>query len=124
MTPELSAILKIQVPVMVRLGQRRLPLQQVLDLRPGSMIELPQRADTPLDLTVNNKTVGRGRAVRVGQSYGIQIDQVGETSERVRALSAPATPPPSGNDDQAGDDQAAEGQAEDDQAEATPPTEG
>lgn len=80
----------MEVPVIVRLGERTLSVGEVLDLTPGSIIELYQTADTVLDLLVNDKKVAEGTAVKIGENFGIQITSVGERVDRVDAIKASA----------------------------------
>ena len=86
MQPDLERILKIEVPVIVRLGERQMTLGEVLALVPGMIIELPMHADDELSLLVNNMVVGQGTAVKVGENFGICISHIGAVEERVEAM--------------------------------------
>jgi flagellar motor switch protein FliN len=90
MASDLASVLRLEVPVIVRLGERRMPLREVLALVPGSIIELPKSAEAELDLLVNNKQIGLGAAVKVGENFGLRITYLGDVRERIEALgSAP-----------------------------------
>lgn len=82
----LQQILRLEVPLVVRLGERPLNVADVVSLVPGAIIELPKPADAELDLLVNNKRVGRGVAVKVGENFGLRITFIGEVKERVAAM--------------------------------------
>lgn len=82
---DIEAQLKLEVPVVVRVGERAMRLADVAGLAPGSIIELPKRADDELDLMINNKQIGFGHAVKVGENFGIRITYLGKPAERVRA---------------------------------------
>ncbi|MBL9001092.1 MAG: FliM/FliN family flagellar motor switch protein [Phycisphaerae bacterium] len=87
----LSRILALELPIVVQLGTRAMSLAEVTGLAPGSIIELPKRADAELDLLVNNKAIGCGIAVKVGENFGIRITFVGDLRERIGAMTeAPA----------------------------------
>lgn len=86
MRSDLSHILKLEVPVIVVLGRRDLAASDVLSLAPGAMIELTKLADEELELLVNNKVIGVGRAVKVGESFGIRISYIGDLKNRIAAL--------------------------------------
>lgn len=86
MPRDLSVLLKLRVPVSVRLGQRRMKLNDVLDLSPGAIIELPHLADEPLDLMVVNKAIGQGHAVKVGENFGLRVTDIGAPPQRLAAL--------------------------------------
>ncbi len=86
MPTDFRTILALDVPVIVQIGRRQLPLSDVLNWAPGAIIELPKNADDPLDLHVNNKPVGTGAAVKVGENFGIRINEIADPAERVKAL--------------------------------------
>lgn len=83
---ELHAILKLKVPVIVRIGERRISMDDVLALGPGAILELPKSAEEELDLLVNNKMIGSGSAVKVGENFGLRISGIGTAAERIAAL--------------------------------------
>ncbi len=84
--PELKTILKLQVPVIVQIGSRSLPIDDVLALGPGAIVELQKNSEENLELLVNNKAIGSGQAVKVGENFGIRITSIGSAEQRVRAL--------------------------------------
>lgn len=95
---DLKTLLKLRVPMIVRLGHRRLPLSHILRLAPGAIIELPQLSDEPLDLMVNNKVVGNGTAVKIGENFGLRVTQIGDPRDRLAAL-APGSSAAAGHTD-------------------------
>lgn len=85
-----ARILSLEVPVLVRLGQRTMSMAEVIGLVPGSIIELPQTTDSDLEVLVNNRSVGSGTAVKVGENFGIRLTRVGEPRERAEAATEAA----------------------------------
>lgn len=96
MTPEnphnVAQILKLEVPIVVRLGERTMEVEEVLGLVPGAIIELPKSADSELDLLVNNKPIGCGVAVKVGENFGIRLTYLGDVASRIQAMADNAPP--------------------------------
>lgn len=86
MPSDLDAVLKLEVPIIVRLAVRKMPMADVLALVPGSIIELSKASDEPLDLLVNNKQIGQGTAAKVGENFGITITFIGDVRSRIEAL--------------------------------------
>ncbi|HZW10549.1 MAG TPA: FliM/FliN family flagellar motor C-terminal domain-containing protein [Phycisphaerales bacterium] len=82
MNGEIEAILRLEVPVIVRLGERLMTLREVMALVPGAIIEIPKLADDELDLMINNERIGIGTAVKVGENFGLRLTAVG-TPERI-----------------------------------------
>ena len=86
MATDLQTILKLTVPVLVLVGERRIPLDDVLSLGPGAIVELSKSAEDDLTLRINNKSIGEGVAVKVGENFGIRITRIESRRERVHAL--------------------------------------
>ncbi len=86
MPSDVRAILALEVPIIVQLGERSVRVADVCGWAPGSIIELPKRADEELSLRVNNKSVGTGFAVKVGENFGIRITYIGDLKARIAAL--------------------------------------
>lgn len=85
-TPELEAVLDIPVTLSVELGQSRLSIRQLLQLNPGSVVELDRLAGEPLDLLVNGTLVARGEVVVMNERFGIRLTDVVSARERLRRL--------------------------------------
>jgi flagellar motor switch protein FliN/FliY len=83
---ELQRILKLEVPVIVKLAERKLNLSEVMRLGVGAIIEFIKSSDEPLQLLINNKPIGVGEAVKVGENFGLRITQIGDIKQIVEAL--------------------------------------
>lgn len=86
MPSDLKAILRLEVPIIVEIGAREMTLDQVLALTPGAIIELPKSIDEELEIKVNNKPIGVGAAVKVGENFGLRVGYVGDVKSRINAL--------------------------------------
>ena len=86
--PDLRRILQLEVPVIVKLAERKLTLGEVMRLGAGAIIEFSKSSDEPLELLVNNKPIGVGDAVKVGENFGLKITQIGDVREIIRSLGA------------------------------------
>lgn len=83
---ELPRILRLQVPVIVKLAERKLLLSEVMRLCAGAIIEFSKRSDEPLELMINNKTIGVGETVKIGENFGLRITQIGDVKQLIAAL--------------------------------------
>ncbi|MBL9208577.1 MAG: flagellar motor switch protein FliN [Opitutaceae bacterium] len=78
----LDLVLDVKVKVTVQLGSCHLPMREVLELSPGTVIQLNQQASDPVGLYVNDKLVAYGEVVVVEDSFGIKITElVGSRSD-------------------------------------------
>ena len=75
---------KLEGPVIVELGRRRLRLGEVMNLMPGTIIDLEKDAESELDLLVNNEVLATGRAVKVGENFGLRLSTVGSARQRAQ----------------------------------------
>ena len=65
MRANVESILKLEVPLIVQIAQRSMPVKEVLSVVPGSIIELPKPADADLEILVNNKQIGTVAVLRI-----------------------------------------------------------
>ena len=100
MSDDLGPILRLRVPLIVRLSERKMKLRDVLALAPGAIIELPKHADDPLDLLVNNVRIGGGTVVKVGENFGLRLEWIGDQTSRVQAMGPAPDPDPDDDDDE------------------------
>jgi len=84
---ELRRILNLEVPVIVKLAECKMPIRRVVNLAGGAIIEFDKHFEEPLDLMVNNCTIGRGIAVKVGEKFGLKISVIASDREKIQSLS-------------------------------------
>jgi len=85
-TSNIQRILDIELPLKVTFGATRRPLREVLQLAPGSRLELNNRAYEPVIVSVNNKVFGRGEVVVVDGHYGVRIQEIATAADRIASL--------------------------------------
>lgn len=85
-THNLQRVLHLEVPVIVRLAERSMPLSEILNLTSGAIIEFDKSAEGELDLLINNKCIGHGMAVKVGENFGLRVTRIGSVQDRIKAL--------------------------------------
>ncbi len=88
MPTALETLLTLEVPVIVQIAERVMTVDEVTSIAPGAIIELSKPADADLEIRVNNKVIGTGTAVKVGENYGIKVSYVGDVSQGITAMGA------------------------------------
>jgi flagellar motor switch protein FliN/FliY len=88
----IEAILALEVPVIVQIAERMMPVEDVVSMSPGAIIELPKSANADLEILVNNKVIGMGTAVKVGENFGVRVSYVGDLSHRLSAMGGGVEP--------------------------------
>lgn len=86
MSTDLETILKLDIPFVVVLAERAMRVREVRDLVPGTIIELPKGADEELEIRINNRPIGTGSAVKIGENFGVRLGYVGDLALRAEAL--------------------------------------
>lgn len=76
------SLLRIEIPMTVKIVSARRPIGKLLDIGPGSILQFEKNCELPLVLEANNETIAEGTAVRVGDRYGLQITQIVMPRER------------------------------------------
>jgi len=79
----LGMILDIPLRVTVELGRTKMPVNELLNLGQGSVIELSKLAGEPMEVLVNDKLIARGEAVVVNEKFGVRLTDIISTKERV-----------------------------------------
>lgn len=68
-------ILDINLELIVKIGTLRMRLKDVLDLHPGSILEITKNTEEPLGLSIGEKELARGEVVTIGENLGLRILQ-------------------------------------------------
>src|SRR5947208_16049601 len=84
-------LLDIPLEVTVEIGHTRLAIRELLELGPGSVIELQKLAGETLDVLINGKPIARGEAVMVNDKFGVRLTDVASPSERIAGLGWPSS---------------------------------
>ncbi len=82
----IGMIMDVYLPVKVRIGQKKMLLKDVIAMDIGSVVELNQLANDPLEILVDNKVIAKGEVVIVDGNFGIQITEIGTKHERLEQL--------------------------------------
>jgi len=82
----IALIMDVKLPVRVRIGKKRMLLKDVLNMDIGSVIELNQLANDPLEILVDNHVIAEGEVVIVDGNFGVQITTIGSKKERLTQL--------------------------------------
>ena len=82
----INLILDVKLPLKVRIGSKKMLLKDVLAMDIGSVVELDQLANDPLEVLVDDKVVAYGEVVIVDGNFGVQITHIGSKRETLEKL--------------------------------------
>jgi flagellar motor switch protein FliN/FliY len=73
---ELEAVFDVPVQVSAVLGRARMDVGGLLNLGPGTVIELDRRVGEAIEIYVNNRLVARGEVVLVEDKLGVTMTEI------------------------------------------------
>ncbi len=82
----ISMLLDVKLNVKVCIGQKKMILKDVVSMDIGSVVELDQLVNDPLEILVDDKVIAKGEVVIVDGNFGIQITDIGTKKERLEQL--------------------------------------
>ena len=82
----IAMLLDVKMQVRVRIGQKKMLLKDVISMDIGSVVELNQLANDPLDILVDDKVIAKGEVVIIDGNFGVQITEIGTKRERLEQL--------------------------------------
>lgn len=68
-------ISKVPVNLIVQIANRKMDVQQLREIVPGALLIFDQPCDSLLDVFVDNRLYCRGEAVKVGEKFGVKINE-------------------------------------------------
>ena len=83
---DLRRVLQLRVPLIVTLAERHMPIESIIRINVGSIIEFEQSADSELPLTVGDCPIGAGQAVKIGENFGLRVTKIGSVEDRIAAM--------------------------------------
>lgn len=82
----IGLIMDVRLPIRVRIGSKKMLLKDVLSMDIGSVIELNQLANDPLEVLIGDKPIALGEVVIIDGNFGVQITEIGSKRERLEQL--------------------------------------
>ena len=87
--PYSRSLLRIRVPVVVTLAQKRQALTRITELGPGAIIQFDKSCEETLELDVGGHAVAVGDAVKVGDKFGLRITSMILPGEHFETVAPP-----------------------------------
>lgn len=74
--PGLQSLQDVDVKITVEWGRTEITVSEAVGLGEKSLLRTDKQVKEPVDIMVNGKLFGRGRLVLVGDTYGVQIEEI------------------------------------------------
>lgn len=82
----IGLLMDVPLQVTVELGRTRKLIRDILELAPGSVIELDKLAGEPVDILANGKLIAKGEVVVIDENFGVRITDIISPLERATNL--------------------------------------
>jgi len=69
----INMLMDIPLKITVELGRTNKTIKEILELGPGSIIELDKLAGEPVSILANGKLIGKGEVVVIDENFGVRI---------------------------------------------------
>lgn len=83
MPNNLGLIYDVPLQVSVELGKATKTIKEILELGPGSVVELDRLAGETVDMIVNGKLIAKCEVVVINETFGIRITEIVNPDERI-----------------------------------------
>lgn len=67
----------------IQLGQTRMTIRDLLDLEPGSLVELKKSAGEPMDVLCKERILIRGEVTVLEDSLGLRVTEIMNSDRKV-----------------------------------------
>ncbi|WP_073253658.1 flagellar motor switch phosphatase FliY [Caldanaerovirga acetigignens] len=82
----IDLIMDVPLEISVELGRAVKKIKEILEIGPGSIIELEKMAGEPVDILVNGKRIAKGEVVVVDENFGVRITEIINSNEKIDYL--------------------------------------
>lgn len=82
----IELIMDVSTTVSVELGRSSMVIKDVMDLGPGSIIELNKLAGEPVDILINDKLIARGEVIVINENFGVRVTEILGMEQRIKSL--------------------------------------
>lgn len=82
----LGLIMDVPMQITVELGRTRKQVREILEMAPGSVVELDKLAGEPVDVLVNGKLIAKGEVVVIDENFGVRITDIVGHIDRLNNL--------------------------------------
>jgi flagellar motor switch protein FliN/FliY len=80
----LELIMMVPLTISVEIGKTRKQIKDILEISPGTIIELDKQAGALVDIIVNGKLIAKGEVVVVNDNFGVRVVEILKKDELMK----------------------------------------
>lgn len=82
----IDLILDVPLEISAVLGRTKKTIKEILELGTGSLVELDNLTEDPVEILVNGKKVAYGEVVVIDENFGVRITSIVSNTDRIKSL--------------------------------------
>lgn len=83
---DIEQLQDVILTVKLVLGKTRLSIRELLELKPGKVVDLDRLAGETVDLVVNDKVIAKGEVVVIDDNFGVRVVTLLSPEERIKQM--------------------------------------
>lgn len=80
----IDLIMDVPLSISVELGRAKMSIQEVLELSPGSVVELDKIEGEAVDILANGRLIAKGEVVVIGETFGVRLVEILSPKEVIK----------------------------------------
>jgi flagellar motor switch protein FliN/FliY len=80
---EVMPFIETPLQLEIQLGQTRMTIRDLLELEPGSLVELKKSAGEPMDVLCKERVIIRGEVTVLEDSLGLRVTEIVNSDRKV-----------------------------------------
>lgn len=80
---EVMPFIETPLQLEIQLGQARMTIRDLLDLEPGSLVELKKSAGEPMDVLCKERVLIRGEVTVLEDTLGLRVTEIVDPDRKV-----------------------------------------
>jgi flagellar motor switch protein FliN/FliY len=82
----IGLLMDVPLKLTVELGRTSRTVKEILNLAPGSVVELDKLSGEAVDILVNEKLIAKGEVVVIDENFGVRITEILDPDVRLTAV--------------------------------------
>jgi flagellar motor switch/type III secretory pathway protein FliN len=71
-----KSLLRIETPVCVTLAKRSMPVDRLVNLAPGVILQFEKSCESPLTLEIDDRPVADCEVIKSGDRFGVKLSRI------------------------------------------------
>ena len=83
---DIEQLQDVSLEIRLVLGRTKLKIRELLNLKPGHVVELDRLAGETVDIIVNQKVIAKGEVVVIDDNFGVRLINLLTPEERLKQI--------------------------------------